>query len=85
MLCSICFNEIETVGTWTTGNNAAPVNMGRCCNECDNNVVIPARITMLRAKVSNETYTEMLRAQFVELRRVLVPGYNSDPKIENVN
>ena len=71
MLCSICFNEIPAVGTWTIGNNAEPVNTGRCCADCDNNVVIPARITMLRSKVSNETYTEMLRQQFEGLRRVL--------------
>ena len=32
MLCSICFNEIPKVGDWDSGNNAYPVNHGRCCD-----------------------------------------------------
>ena len=69
MLCSICFNEIPAVGTWTMGSNAAPVNNGRCCQTCDDTIVIPARITMMKNKVSNETYDAMLREQYDILRR----------------
>jgi len=38
-ICSIC--KREYVG-W--GNNANPVNDGRCCDECNWKVVIPKRI-----------------------------------------
>ena len=37
--CSICGKEYTG---W--GNNAQPVNDGRCCDECNANVVIPTRI-----------------------------------------
>ena len=40
MNCSICNNEIND----KFGNNAEPVNDGRCCNDCNSTVVIPARI-----------------------------------------
>lgn len=63
MLCSICFNEIPAVGDWTSGNNAQPVNFGRCCNKCDNEVVIPARITMMTNRVPNEVQIDMIREQ----------------------
>ena len=43
MKCSICFNDIEVQPSgWNQGNNAQPVNSGRCCNVCDSSVVIPA-------------------------------------------
>ncbi len=38
--CSI--NKEHTYTHW--GNNAEPVNSGRCCDVCNNSVVIPARI-----------------------------------------
>ena len=40
MNCSICNNKIND----RFGNNAEPVNNGRCCNDCNSTVVIPARI-----------------------------------------
>ena len=40
MNCSICNNEIND----EFGNNAEPVNDGRCCSDCNSTVVIPARI-----------------------------------------
>jgi hypothetical protein len=42
--CSICKDPIEVIGTWESGNNAWPVNDGRCCNTCDMTVVLPARL-----------------------------------------
>jgi len=71
MLCSICFNDIPNVNGWDSGNNAAPVNHGRCCNNCDNNIVIPARINMMVRKVSNETFMAMQREQFESMQRVM--------------
>lgn len=37
--CSICEEKIEGFG-----NNAQPVNAGRCCDFCNSNVVVPKRI-----------------------------------------
>ena len=37
--CSVCGNQYEG---W--GNNAEPINSGRCCDSCNWNQVIPARI-----------------------------------------
>jgi predicted aldo/keto reductase-like oxidoreductase len=73
MLCSICFNDIPSVQGWDSGNNADPINMGRCCNKCDNNVVIPARLTMMTRRISNEQYREMQRLQFEALREIFEP------------
>lgn len=43
--CSICG------GTYTHwGNNAYPINNGRCCDTCDLLDVIPARIKKLQDK-----------------------------------
>ena len=37
--CSICLQKYEGFG-----NNAYPINGGRCCDICDAEVVVPARI-----------------------------------------
>ena len=44
-ICSICGNEYEG---W--GNNAEPLNGGKCCDNCNDRVVIPARINAIRGK-----------------------------------
>lgn len=44
-VCSICKGNY--VGY---GNNAYPVNDGRCCDECNREVVIQARIRAMYAK-----------------------------------
>ena len=43
--CSICGKKYDEYG-----NNAQPVNDGRCCNYCNENVVIPARIYQWKEK-----------------------------------
>ena len=43
MMCSIC-NESEIID-W--GNNAEPINDGRCCNLCNEFFVIPSRVEEL--------------------------------------
>lgn len=40
--CSICQ---EPYDNW--GNNAMPVNSGRCCDDCNWSVVLPARLNRL--------------------------------------
>lgn len=48
MKCSICQKTIPVkFGGWDKGNNAAPVNNGRCCDVCNENVVIPARMILI--------------------------------------
>lgn len=37
--CSICGKELEGYG-----NNAYPVNHGRCCDNCNTLVVVPRRM-----------------------------------------
>jgi len=51
--CSICEGEIEEkydkngVMYWDKGNNAQPVNDGRCCDGYNLSVVIPARMGLI--------------------------------------
>lgn len=40
-ICSICFTKYEEFG-----NNAWPINLGTCCDKCNNSLVIPARINL---------------------------------------
>ena len=50
MKCSICKGKLDVKldGNgqvyWDKGNNAEPVNNGRCCDKCNFEVVIPARM-----------------------------------------
>ncbi len=49
MKCSICFEEIPVLSNgWDGGNNAAPVNTGRCCDDCNLRTVVPARLARMR-------------------------------------
>jgi len=49
--CSICGDNAlarcwgEEEASW--GNNAHPVNAGRCCDQCNALVVLPARLAKL--------------------------------------
>jgi len=49
--CSICRGPLaigsELERGWLHGNNAQPVTDGRCCEACDQTVVIPTRIKMI--------------------------------------
>jgi hypothetical protein len=58
MKCCICKGEIEKQYTeegemfWDQGNNAQPIDDGRCCNECNATIVIPARLTEIKLKMN---------------------------------
>ena len=41
-ICSIC--QLEYTGY---GNNAQPINDGRCCDRCNSMVVVPARLNRI--------------------------------------
>ena len=45
MNCSICQNLIipDPISEWDKGNNAWPINDGRCCDNC-NHLVVMARL-----------------------------------------
>jgi len=51
MKCSICGKEIEA-NAWgyDQGNNAQPINDGRCCEECNNTKVIPERLRIVMGR-----------------------------------
>ncbi len=59
MKCSICNEEIEKIKDedgkiiWDQGNNAEPVNEGRCCNSCNSGVVLPARIGLIMSAANS--------------------------------
>jgi len=45
MKCSICKKKIlPNIHGWDGGNNAQPINDGRCCDDCNLKYVIPERI-----------------------------------------
>ena len=49
MKCVICSGEIQKdpITGWDLGHNAEPVKAGRCCDDCNSIIVLPARITQL--------------------------------------
>jgi hypothetical protein len=49
MECCICKKEIEvnSINGWDQGNNARPFAEGRCCDSCNDQVVIPERFKEL--------------------------------------
>ena len=49
MKCSICKDKIETetISGWTGVHNPWPIqDKGRCCNDCNNELIVPARLIM---------------------------------------
>jgi len=48
-LCSICKSEYKGYG-----NNAEPINDGKCCDSCNHCEVIPARLNMLAEKYNKK-------------------------------
>lgn len=54
--CSICGGHIHLHRDengkvyWEHGHNAQPITNGRCCDTCNRDVVIPARINRIRQR-----------------------------------
>lgn len=67
LTCSICQKDVEPqrdadgVVYWTQGHNAEPVNNGRCCDDCNYTVVLPARMNGIR-RASQEAQNERIKA-----------------------
>ena len=55
--CSICNEECDGFG-----NNAEPINDGRCCAVCNFDVVLPTRIRLMFADKGNKV-AEMIVKQ----------------------
>jgi len=50
--CSICGQTIGTdLNGWAGGHNAEPVTSGRCCEPCNLDMVLPARLLQHRFSV----------------------------------
>ena len=57
--CSICGGDIQSPGSTNKyGNNAEPVNHGRCCDMCDEQIVIPHRIRLIIRHKHNKNKVE---------------------------
>lgn len=56
MRCDICEEEVKPqVNGWQYGNNAEPVvPYGRCCDQCNQEYVIPARLLELQKRAEGE-------------------------------
>ena len=54
--CSICDLLItpHPLSGWAGGNNAQPINDGRCCDDCNSMVVIPTRLARMFAATKKE-------------------------------
>ena len=64
MKCSICQLDIQPdTNGWAEGHNAWPVNEGRCCGKCNDNVVIPARLTEFLAREKAGKTTRIYRSE----------------------
>jgi len=64
MMCVICHKEIEKQYTkegvmyWDQGNNAQPIDDGRCCNDCNEKIVIPQRMTDMQMTMVGNLYED---------------------------
>ena len=60
MMCIICRGPIEPhvnaegVIYWTEGHSAEPIGEGRCCNRCNADIVLPARIAEIQLSIANK-------------------------------
>ena len=57
--CSICTKDIDKQYTpegkmyWNEGHNAEPINNGRCCSLCNENIVLPKRLNSYYERKDN--------------------------------
>lgn len=77
MNCSICHEVIKGNYGPLIGHNAEPVNGGRCCDTCNADVVIPARISRL----SSGNTGSLVR--LVDVVRSMVEGEGNDNQVDD--
>ena len=62
--CSICTQPIDKQRTedgtvyWEEGHNAEPINHGRCCTNCNDMVVLPARLSQFRRVTDDNEHSK---------------------------
>ena len=62
MKCSICKKKIDKLYTaegemyWDLGHNAEPINSGRCCSKCNDEIVTPKRLTIAGVDPNDPRY-----------------------------
>jgi hypothetical protein len=47
VICNLDLADRAKDKRWLLGNNAQPVKDGRCCDQCNTEIVLPARIALL--------------------------------------
>ncbi len=52
-ICSICGKHYEGYG-----NNAQPVNNGRCCDKCNGTIVVPRRFQAEKNRREKNQYAD---------------------------
>ena len=53
-ICSICGETLASKAKnprWLKGNNAMPINDGRCCDVCETLYVLPERVKQFVAQI----------------------------------
>lgn len=65
MKCSICGLEIKPhpVTSYVGGNNAWPVNEGRCCDTCNETVVVPRRLADMYSTGRSKSQEKRIKVQ----------------------
>jgi hypothetical protein len=67
MKCCLCNEDIKpNAAGWDGGNNALPLADGRCCTECNEDVIIARMIEMGILKVIDTDGAESLRVALKE-------------------
>ena len=83
MKCALCEKEIlpHPVSGWDSGNNADPLDEGRCCDTC-NDMVVAARIRLVTGPKGhgNQAYHEGVVMEYrrqcrLEPRRSTLPHW----------
>ena len=81
MNCVICDELVDVVKTpkgeiiWKIGHNAEPVSAGRCCTDCDNTKVLPARLAPILGK-GNEQRGKEIAEQMVKMKTAFTKSLN---------
>lgn len=75
--CSICSQPIGVQPSgWAYGNNAQPVNDGRCCDHCNATVVVPERLGLLYPEVPGHSGDDTSKEAAVDMQSSVPPLRN---------
>ena len=64
MKCVLCNEEIKiNAAGWDGGNNAEPLAKGRCCTECNGDVIIARMMEMGILKVTATDFVDTIKIE----------------------